>query len=63
MGPEWSDNNWFLTKGEWVVDEIVGYSGDQLTIHFTGFVDTPLERQLYSIRMPWRQPEIDEFKF
>ncbi len=40
-----------LTKGEWVVDEIVAVDETNKTVYFTGRKDTPIERHLYSVSL------------
>jgi len=46
-----------LTSGDWVVDEISGVSQDGETAYFEGWVETPLERHLYSVAMQGGTPE------
>ncbi len=38
-----------LTRGDWVVDEVAGVDETAHKLFFTGFADTPLEKQLYVV--------------
>lgn len=38
-----------LTKGDWVVDEVAGIDQKSYKLFFTGYADTPLEKQLYVV--------------
>lgn len=48
-----------LTRGDWTVDEIKGIDRKKGLVYFTGFADTPLERHLYRIRLPWTEDELE----
>jgi dipeptidyl-peptidase-4 len=45
-----------ITNGDWVVGEISGMSDDGQTIYFEGWVETPLERHLYSVSLDGGDP-------
>jgi dipeptidyl-peptidase 4 len=40
-----------LTRGEWVVDQLESVNEENGEVFFTGRADTPLERQLYSVKL------------
>ncbi|MDH5630653.1 MAG: S9 family peptidase [Gammaproteobacteria bacterium] len=40
-----------LTRGKWVVDDVVNIDEDKGLIYFTGRKDTPLEKHLYSVNL------------
>ncbi|GMG86928.1 S9 family peptidase [Biformimicrobium ophioploci] len=46
-----------LTKGEWVVDELMAVNEETGEVFFTGRADTPLERHLYSTKLATDAPE------
>ena len=47
-----SNDSWFaITEGDWVVSAIKGVDREFGLIYFTGYMDTPLEKQLYVQRI------------
>ncbi|TLU61677.1 S9 family peptidase [Thalassotalea litorea] len=46
-----------LTKGKWVVDELVAVDENQGWVYFTGRADTPLEKHLYKVTLDGKSPE------
>ncbi len=46
-----------LTKGKWVVDQLVAVDEQQGWVYFTGRADTPLERHLYKVPLTGKTPE------
>jgi dipeptidyl-peptidase 4 len=38
-----------LTKGPWVVTELIGFNTEQNLVYFMGTMDSPLERHLYAV--------------
>lgn len=47
-----------VTFGHWVVSEISGYDAETGTIYFTGFMDTPLEKHLYAVKLGWSDEQV-----
>ena len=43
-----------LTRGDWAVEDVVGVDQKAHQLFFTGFVDTPLEKHLYTV--DYQQP-------
>lgn len=49
-----------ITFGNAPVARILGYDDQSRRIYFEGYLDTPLERHLYSVSMGWTDAEIEE---
>ncbi|KGJ98541.1 DPP IV N-terminal domain-containing protein [Thalassotalea sp. ND16A] len=46
-----------LTKGQWIVDELVSIDEDNGWLYFTGRADTPIEKHLYKVTLDGKSPE------
>jgi dipeptidyl-peptidase-4 len=45
-----------LTRGDWLVDDVVGVDEEHDLVYFTGSKDTPLESHLYSVPLNGGEP-------
>lgn len=46
-----------LTKGDWVVNDLVAVDEENGWVYFTGRADTPLEQHLYKVTLDGKSPE------